>query len=71
MEGWAADWSVQRLVFLAELVFSVAMMAVIRVLSKRAQVKWLAIVSKILLIFYSIIGGLAVLAFGIVLLIYR
>ena len=71
MESWVADLDLQILVFLAGLVFSVVMMAVIRVLSKRAQVKWLTIVSKILLIFYSVIGGLAVLAFGIVLLIYR
>ena len=70
MEGWAADWTVQILVFLAELVFSMTMMAVIRLFSKKAQIKWLAIVSKTLLIVYSVIGGVSVLIFGIMLLTY-
>ena len=45
--------------------FSVAMMAVIRFLSKKAQITWLAILSKILMIFYSVssILGVLVLSF--------
>ena len=63
MEGVFADWNVQMIVFLAELVFSIGMMIAIRILSVKAQIKWLAIVSKILLIFYSVIGGIGLIAF--------
>ena len=63
MEGVFADWNVQMIVFLAELVFSIGMMIAIRILSAKAQIKWLAIVSKILLIFYSVIGGIGLIAF--------
>lgn len=66
MEGVFADWNVQMLVFLAETVFSVGMMIAIRILSAKAQIKWLAIVSKILMIFYSVIGGIGLIAFVVI-----
>ena len=46
-------------------VVSVATMAVIRILSKKAQITWLAILSTILLIYYSVFVGLYILLFGI------
>ena len=66
MEGVFADWNVQMLVFLAEMVFSVGMMIAIRILSARAQIKWMAILSKILLIVYSAIGGIGLLVFIVI-----
>lgn len=68
-EGWARDWVTQMLVFLAELAFSVVMMALVRVFSVKAQIKWLATVSKVLLIVYSIIGGIGLIAFIVIKLI--
>ena len=50
--------------WLAGLLFSVVMMTVIRVLSTKAQITWLAILSKILLIFYSVSSILCILALG-------
>ena len=50
-------------------VVSVATMAVIRTLSRKAQITWLATLSKILLIFYSVSGGLYMLVFGILALV--
>ena len=44
--------------------FSIVMMTVIRILSKKAQIQWLAILSKILLIFYSVCIILYLLALG-------
>lgn len=62
LEGVFANWDVQMLVFLAEAVFSVGMLIAIRILSVKAQIKWLAIISKILLIVHSITGGLGLIA---------
>ena len=69
LEGAFADWNVQMLVFLAQLVFSIGMMIAIRILSVKAHIKWLAILSKVLLIFYCIVGGIALIAFIVVLLV--
>ena len=66
LEGVFADWNVQMLVFFAAQIFSIGMMIAIRVLSKKAQIKWLAIVSKILLIYYSVMGGIGLIAFVII-----
>lgn len=62
LEGVFADWNVQMLVFLAEAVFSVGVMIAIRILSVKGRIKWLAIVSKTLLIVYSVTGGLGLIA---------
>lgn len=66
LEGVFADWNVQMLVFFAEAVFCVGMMIAVRILSAKAQIKWLAIVSKILMIFYSVIGGIGLIAFVVI-----
>ncbi len=65
-EGVFADWNVQMLVFFAQQVFSIGMMIAIRILSKKAQIRWMAVVSKILLIFYSVLGGLGLIAFIVI-----
>ena len=65
-EGVFADWNVQMLAFFAETVFCVGMMIAVRILSAKAQIKWLAIVSKILMIFYSVIGGIGLIAFVVI-----
>lgn len=62
LEGVFADWDVQMLVYLAELVFSVGVMIAIRILSVKGRIKWLAIISKILLIVYSVTGGIVLIA---------
>ena len=66
LEGAFADWNVQMLVFFAQLVFTIGMMIAIRILSKKAQIRWMAIVSKILLIFYSVVGILGLTGFVVV-----
>ena len=66
LEGVFADWNVQMLVFFAQQVFTIGMMIAIRILSKKAQIRWMAIVSKILLICYSVVGILGLIGFVIV-----
>lgn len=54
-------YDVKLLAMAAILVFSIVMMAVIRGTSQRSQVRWLAVISKVLLIFYSVVLGLLLL----------
>lgn len=51
------------ILFLCVAVMTLPMMALIRVNAKAEKITWLAIVSKILLIFYSISGAMGVLMF--------
>lgn len=66
LEGVFADWNIQMLVFFAVQIFSIGMMTAIRILSKKAKIRWMAVVSKILLIFYSVVGGLGLIAFIVI-----
>ena len=66
LEGVFADWNVQMLVFFVQQVFSIGMMIAIRIFSKKAQIRWMAIVSKILLISYSVVGILGLIGFVVV-----
>lgn len=49
-----ASEKTEAIFYLAQVAFFIGWMAIIRILSKKAQIKWLKILSTVLLIFYCV-----------------
>lgn len=54
------EYGIELCIFATVLVFSIVMMTIINITSRKSQIKWLAITSKILMIFYCVVSALFV-----------
>ena len=63
-----AELWVRALIAAGVLLFSIVMMSLVHATSRKSQIKWLSVVSKILLIFYAVALGLLLLLWALRLL---